>query len=255
MRDSGRLNHLETLRAHELELVLRRLPPSGRILEVGAGYGWQARRLSQQGYEVIALDVEDSQLRPLRVYSVKPYDGRRIPFPDNYFDVVYSSNVLEHVLELGTLEKEIRRVLSRNGVAVHVLPTPAWRAWTTLTHPIYLLQLIYHARRSHLELHKDRRPVNSKRLSVSHFWRYIISPHHGCRGTVVHELYLFSYRYWSRHFSSCGWKVASYSPCRLFYSGNQILHNRLEIGLRNRLARYLGSATALWILRKAYNDE
>ena len=48
---------LETLRAHELELVLRRLPPSGRILELGAGYGWQARRLSERGCEKVSSHI------------------------------------------------------------------------------------------------------------------------------------------------------------------------------------------------------
>lgn len=39
------------------------------------------------------------------------YDGKTLPFPDNYFDSVFSTEVFEHVFNLEEMIKEIRRVM------------------------------------------------------------------------------------------------------------------------------------------------
>ena len=43
------------------------------------------------------------------------YDGKRIPFSDNYFDSVLSSEVFEHVFNLNELMMEISRVTKKGG--------------------------------------------------------------------------------------------------------------------------------------------
>ena len=44
------------------------------------------------------------------------YDGKRLPFPDNYFDAVYSYHVLEHVRDVTNVMAETRRVLRPRGL-------------------------------------------------------------------------------------------------------------------------------------------
>jgi SAM-dependent methyltransferase len=39
------------------------------------------------------------------------YDGKTLPFPDNYFDSVFSTEVFEHVFNLEEMMKEIKRVM------------------------------------------------------------------------------------------------------------------------------------------------
>jgi ubiquinone/menaquinone biosynthesis C-methylase UbiE len=39
------------------------------------------------------------------------YDGKTIPFPDNHFDAVFSTEVLEHIFNPDTILKEIYRVM------------------------------------------------------------------------------------------------------------------------------------------------
>lgn len=41
--------HLETIRLYELDGALKLLPLGGRLLEIGAGTGWQAQALQKQG--------------------------------------------------------------------------------------------------------------------------------------------------------------------------------------------------------------
>ena len=42
-------------------------------------------------------------------------DTQKLPFPDNYFDIVYSKNLFEHLTNLGFTMKEMKRVLKRGG--------------------------------------------------------------------------------------------------------------------------------------------
>ena len=58
-------------------------------------------------------------LYPSRAEVVKcNFDKAQLPFPNNYFDEVYSRNVLEHIKNLGFIFEEIVRVLKPRGKLV-----------------------------------------------------------------------------------------------------------------------------------------
>ena len=88
------MSHVETIRTWELQQVVSVIPPGSRILEIGAGAGWQSRALAQMGFAVEAVDVASALHADTRVFPVEEYDGRHLPFADESFDVVFSSNVL-----------------------------------------------------------------------------------------------------------------------------------------------------------------
>lgn len=107
------------------------LKPSARILDLGCGSGSQARAFLNAGYDAYGVDLQDWVIREgsedqkrFRV-SLDPYIYR-LPFPDNFFDVVYSARVLEHVVYYEPALKEMRRVLKPDGVSIHIFPSK-WR--------------------------------------------------------------------------------------------------------------------------------
>src|SRR5262245_53622059 len=106
---------IELLRLVELQSAIRDVPAAARVLELGAGTGWQARELSRRGYAVEAVDIPDGHYTRARIWPVRDYDGRRLPFEDGSFDLVFSSNVLEHVEGLPEHLAEQRRVLKEGG--------------------------------------------------------------------------------------------------------------------------------------------
>lgn len=213
------LDHLKAIRTHEIEQVLKLLPPKGKILEIGAGPGWQADILERHGYEVHAIDLPSSTVYPdKRIRFVKEYDGKTIPYADHSFDVVFSSHVLMHIPHVQDFQTELRRVLKPGGVAIHSLPTGNWRLWTNLT---YFLK----------------------------FW--VPSPVLGEQaGNSWSEIYYLSSRWWTRLFRQTGWTVKACIPNKLFYTGSSIMDSRLSVKARNLLAYIFGSSGKVFILKK-----
>ncbi len=50
------------------------------------------------------------------------YDGKTIPFPDEYFDSILCSEVAEHLFNLPDVLNEMRRVLKKNGTILMTCP-------------------------------------------------------------------------------------------------------------------------------------
>lgn len=119
---------LWSVRKYELDIALSYFPivsetQSCKVLELDSGTGQQAQYLTESGYNVLALDLPSSSYRETRVFDIQEYDGENLPRNDYSFDVVFSSNVLEHVIHLDKVLLETYRVLKSGGIAVHLLPS------------------------------------------------------------------------------------------------------------------------------------
>ena len=246
-----------TVRAVELALAATLIPTGARVLELGAGDGWQAAELCRQGFEVEAVDVSPPRKGTPLHFPVKRYDGRILPFSDNCFDAVFSSNVLEHVADLESIQRELLRVLRPGGIAVHCVPSSTWRALTTIGHPFYVVKLALRlatrraAQKPILCEHQTSRlrssPLDLIRLAL-------VSARHGEEGTVVSEHWLFSKRNWFNRLNAAGWHVQLCLPTGICYTGNELLGTGLAMSTRHRLATVFGSSTLLFTLRPVTAD-
>jgi 2-polyprenyl-3-methyl-5-hydroxy-6-metoxy-1,4-benzoquinol methylase len=258
------LGHLETLRLSELERVLTEIksekPNGGVILEIGAGTGWQAKKMAENGYHVEAIDIEDSGYSTHRIWPITNYDGKCIPFPCNYFDIVFSSNVLEHIPHVVDLQIEIKRVLKPDGIAVHVLPSVSWRFWTNVAHYPFvfktIIKIVYPkimSLKCSIKYNRDKiyRSTQTKCVSKKKFTKNVLYPHrHGEIGTAVSELYYFSRYRWNRLFRKTGWKIKNYYSTKLFYTAYMIFGPSISIRLRTFLSYILGSSCHIFVLIK-----
>ena len=233
------VEYLNTLRAAELEKIVRHLHVGARVLEIGAGTGQQALELQRRGFDVAAIEIPDSDYTRDRIFPITDYDGRQIPFGDRSFDVVFSSNVMEHVPDLTQIHAEIRRVLKPDGYCVHVLPTTAWRFWTTLSgFPV-----------------GAQRALAASSAGAARMLRCLAAPffqqRHGVRGNLVTELWFFRPGWWRASFLHHGFVLVHDEPVGLFYTGHLLFGPRLTLEQRERWAKALGSACHLFKLRVA----
>lgn len=96
------------------------------ILDIGCGTGDYLRAKSADGWEVYGQDISPEtvsaldKLFPGRVYFGKVTEAR---YSENAFDVVRSSNVLEHIVNPAEVLSEVWRILKPGGVSYHLVPS------------------------------------------------------------------------------------------------------------------------------------
>lgn len=257
---------LEKLRAEEFLFVRRWFQGGQRVLEIGGGNGYQASLIVATGAEVKSLDVARVPPGTTTYFPVELYDGRSIPFPSSSFDRVFSSNVLEHIADLEGSLKETRRVLTDDGLAIHILPTPAWRLWTSIAYYAYLAKRAISgcsrtwAGRGQPQDHGIGKASGAMDESESAtctpagprrslLMRLLLAGPHGEYHSAAAELWYFSRLRWCAVFEKCGFTIVDVQSTHLFYTGYAVLPS-LTLQKRNFLSRILGSATRIFILRK-----
>jgi SAM-dependent methyltransferase len=122
-----------------------------RVLDVGAGLGFNARYLAAQGAQVVAADIAGGRLARLRATAPAGAmlhcvvcRAEALPFRTGAFDGVYSKSVLIHT-RLADAARELARVTHPRGVGVFIEPlarnplanlyrrTLAPKEWLTIT--------------------------------------------------------------------------------------------------------------------------
>ena len=262
MHPNSATDFLEAIRLSELTqidaIVSATVPAGACILEIGAGTGWQARELATRGYQVSAIDIPTSNHGKARIWPIIDFDGRHIPFPDASFDIVYSSNVLEHVEDIDTLNREMARVLRPGGHAVHYVPTSAWRAWSLAAFYPALLRDAW--RRLHARLAGTGAAGAAAALPVpgagpqrslpAKLLRRVLPHAHGAQGSCWSELSRFSRSSWDAFFAASGWTVHSYQRNNMFLTGDMLLGAHLSTASRQRLSPVLGCTAHLYVLQR-----
>ncbi len=108
------------------------------VLDLGCGFGRHAYEVLRHGGRVVACDLAMAELVEVRnTYAAMiamgevsdtvsatatAGDATRLPFPDNTFDRIIASEVLEHVPDDHGALAELRRVLKPGGVLAATVP-------------------------------------------------------------------------------------------------------------------------------------
>lgn len=243
------LHYLNDLRAFEMERLLPYIPADARVLEFGAGTGRQARFLADRGYDVVAVDLAQSNYASHLVFPVIQYDGEHIPLEDRSVDVIFSSNVMEHVENIPAIMREFHRILRPGGFGVHVMPTPAWRFWTFMSGfaNAFVGAAQLAAKLVSPPPGSNRRAAFVKGLRT--IAASIIPIGHGTSSEGFSELYTFSRHAWLKLFEKHGFAVVRDDPIGLFYTGHMLFGSKLDYERREALSRSLGSATRIYVVK------
>jgi 2-polyprenyl-3-methyl-5-hydroxy-6-metoxy-1,4-benzoquinol methylase len=118
---------------------MRSLVPSERplrILDVGCGTGLNAAQLTRCGHDVFGIDVSPVAIEKLRAQGINgaavDIEAESLPLPENTFDLVYASEVIEHCVDTGKFLRNVRAVLKRDGTLLLSTPNSAFWAYRLL---------------------------------------------------------------------------------------------------------------------------
>jgi len=108
----------ELSRRRKFNVLDENLPPGSRILEVGTGDGWFAKRLREGGHEVVTIDLES----PTADVVGDILQWRELGLQECAFDAVVALEVIEHVDCLDAL----RSLCKHDGLILLSSPHPSW---------------------------------------------------------------------------------------------------------------------------------
>lgn len=149
----------ELLAGHPLE--------GRRLLDVGCGTGWFSQRAAAEGARVVSLDLGQrllSRVRQKCASELVAADACVLPFRDGAFDVVISSECIEHTLDPLAAVREMARVVRPGGVLVVTTPNWVWR-WSATVAAVLKLRP-YEGYEHWVGWRQLRRELEGQRLQV-----------------------------------------------------------------------------------------
>ena len=100
------------------------LDKNSHILDYGCGSARHTYEFLDNGYENChGFDIKDyvNLQDPRDKFRFKFSEGK-LPFDDNTFDFIFSTQVFEHVMDYDTALSEVARVLKPGGISIHIFP-------------------------------------------------------------------------------------------------------------------------------------
>jgi len=111
---------ISTLLEKGLSLAESRLKIS-TTLDLGCGNGIYCNILKKHSAQVYGIDISEVAVNHCiakKIYTkvLQENISEGLSFPSDYFDVIFSTEVIEHIEDLDILFKELKRILKKSGV-------------------------------------------------------------------------------------------------------------------------------------------
>lgn len=106
-------------------------PKELKVLDWGCGRGRSVAKLRDKGYQVFGVDISQKTIengfqlfkkRKLSPASILKHMNEVNSFADEYFHVIFSEEVFEHVSDLDGMLKEHSRITKPGGIGFHSFP-------------------------------------------------------------------------------------------------------------------------------------
>lgn len=105
--------------------TLKKYKEQGKLLDIGCGNGSFILAMQKQGHDVwgVELNPEAQKYIPLSLKGrIFFKELQECGFPDKTFDIITMFHSLEHVADLGSLFKEVRRIIKEKGIFYICVP-------------------------------------------------------------------------------------------------------------------------------------
>ncbi|MBA2648551.1 MAG: class I SAM-dependent methyltransferase [Legionella sp.] len=116
-------NYLSTILDNEQSNIVGKI----KVLDVGCGHGLIHHHLltnNKENLDLFGVDIASSVIEMAQLnnptVNYQSYDGLKLPFPGNTFDIAFAICVMHHVPPLQWLDflEEMKRVVKNNGIVI-----------------------------------------------------------------------------------------------------------------------------------------
>ena len=242
MEENNEREWWKLMRNEELTTALRLFPKykNLKVLEIGGRDGYQAELISKKGHNVTSIDI--NPLFP-QFHPVQKASANKLNFDENVFDIIYSSNMLQEIYNIEDAFMEMKRVLKKDGVIIHIVPSSWWSLITNFWHYCFIPKYLIKSKKfKHIFNLDEKKESNSIEIpeekylesSKKNLKRLFFHPL-GSNASFIHEIVYFQKFYWEKLFKQNRFKVIKQKNGPYIYSGYSICKFRF-LKLRKFLA-------------------
>lgn len=144
-----------------------------KILELGIGRGEYLSIFKKEGMKCWGADRELIEKNKHKANIKKvDFSKNKLPFKNNFFDVVFHKSLIEHVSNPDLMMKETKRVLKKNGKLIILVPD--WPSQMEVFFEDYTQVRPYDslALSDLLKIHGFRNVVSEKFYQYPLYWKY-----------------------------------------------------------------------------------
>lgn len=249
-KNSYKMNILHDIRLFELEYVLRKLKlgKEKKILDFGAGDGFLVDKFQEIGYyDTLGLEILDSNYKLSK--KIITYDGKLSSFPINEkFDVIFSSNVLEHVKNIDQYLIYFNERIVSNGVQIHIVPTHFWKFYNSLFYYYSVCKFIFSKKIFNRK--SDSKAVYKSRINNNLKQNPLFIGRHGSRGSTFEEFILFNPKEYRKILNDNNFDFFDFK-IPLVYSGHYFFGSFFSLKFREIISKYVGYSCHCFIIKKS----
>lgn len=140
-------SYLHRFRQEEIELLFDKVPERvlEQGLELGAGDGFQSTLIAKYFANLVCTEYSDEKLirRDIANVQYQACDAESLPFAQNQFSFIFSSNLLEHLPDKNKALAGMYKVLQDDGLMIHVMPNRTWKFLLMLLYYPHLLKMLF----------------------------------------------------------------------------------------------------------------
>ena len=129
---------------------LTKIPKTAFILDIACGQGYISEKLAKEGYKhLYCADIngENFKLNRKHFHFQKVNANQHLPYNNRYFDVVISSETIEHLDNPKLFLQEIFRILKPKGILI--LTTPNVSSIISRLYFLFTGVLVFHTNRDY----------------------------------------------------------------------------------------------------------
>lgn len=199
-----------------------------KVLEVGCGDGFQSAILTKWYKTVISTDVTRQRKPYLLVKNFLICSAEYLPFLSSSFDIVFASQMLEHVKNRKLALSEICRVLRKKGYFLTTVPSIHWRIITwVMSYPAKLLcfcqRYIRLKRCNNNKMDNCEKETSVQDRSILRKIKRFLHPDvHGEYDSVLEEIRAYKRSSWIKLIENCTNLKITSSIKFLAYSGHGV---------------------------------